>query len=114
MVAPCCHKQIRKEIVKGKQKNELDFLLKYGIFLERQAEMVTDGIRTLILEYFGYKTKVMEFISDAHTPKNVLVIGVKGKETEAVKSAALKKIRETKAYFGIGHHHLERLFGLDT
>eukprot|EP01132_Coremiostelium_polycephalum_P010977 gene10977-13449_t len=114
VVAPCCHKQIRKEIVKGKQKNELDFLLKYGIFLERQAEMVTDGIRTLILEYFGYKTKVMEFISDAHTPKNVLVIGVKGKESEAVKSAALKKIRETKAYFGIGHHHLERLFGLDT
>ena len=29
------------------------------------------------MEYFGYKTKVFEFISDAHTPKNVLVVGVK-------------------------------------
>ena len=45
--------------------------------MERQAEMVTDGLRALILEYFGYKTKVMEFISDVHTPKNVLVVGVK-------------------------------------
>jgi hypothetical protein len=69
VVAPCCHKQIRREIEKNKAQNDLKFLTKYGIFLERQAEMVTDGIRALILEYFGYKTKVFEFISDAHTPK---------------------------------------------
>lgn len=114
VVAPCCHKQIRKEIVKGKRKNELDFLLKYGIFLERQAEMVTDGIRTLILEYYGYKTKVMEFISDMHTPKNILVVGVKGKVNEDKKAEVLQKIKETKAYFGIGYHHLERLLGLEN
>jgi SAM-dependent methyltransferase len=69
VVAPCCHKQIRREMEKGKPANDLDFLLKHGIFLERQAEMVTDGIRSLILEYFGYKTKIFEFISDVHTPK---------------------------------------------
>ena len=69
VVAPCCHKQIRREIEQYKTKNELDFLLKHGIFLERQAEMVTDGIRSLILEYFGYTTKVFEFISGEHTPK---------------------------------------------
>ncbi|MFA4866884.1 MAG: SAM-dependent methyltransferase [Pedobacter sp.] len=118
VVAPCCHKQIRREIEKGKVKNELNFLTKYGIFLERQAEMVTDGIRALVLEYFGYKTKVFEFISDAHTPKNVLVVGIKikGKGTNSKdakqKAEILKKIEETKAYFGIGYHHLERLFDL--
>ena len=114
VVAPCCHKQIRKQITSGKAQNELDFLLKYGIFMERQAEMVTDGIRALILEYFGYKTKVMEFISDVHTPKNVLVVGVKQKEVATDKEAILNKIKETKAYFGIGYHHLERLFGLNV
>jgi len=113
VVAPCCHKQIRKEMTLGKSKNELDFLLKYGIFMERQAEMVTDGIRALILEYFGYKTKVMEFISDVHTPKNVLVVGVKNKTGHVDQTAVLTKIKETKAYFGINYHHLERLFGLD-
>lgn len=120
VVAPCCHKQIRREMEKGKVKNELNFLTKYGIFLERQAEMVTDGIRALVLEYFGYKTKVFEFISDAHTPKNVLVVGIKVRDRETkgkdaqYKAEILRKIEETKAYFGIGYYHLERLFGLSS
>ena len=114
VVAPCCHKQIRKQITIGKAQNELDFLLKYGIFMERQAEMVTDGIRALILEYFGYKTKVMEFVSDVHTPKNVLVVGVKQHDVAIDQEAILTKIKQTKAYFGIGYHHLERLFGLNV
>lgn len=114
VVAPCCHKQIRREMEKNKVSNELSFLTKYGIFMERQAEMVTDGIRALILEYFGYKTKVFEFISDAHTPKNVLVVGTRNKEKGTKhKEEVLQKIKETKAYFGIGYHHLERLLDLD-
>lgn len=122
VVAPCCHKQIRREIEKNKVQNDLNFLTKHGIFLERQAEMVTDGLRALILEYFGYKTKVFEFVSDVHTPKNVLVVGIKSKKLK-VKSEKLdvvseeqkiilQKIKDTKAYFGIGYHHLERLFEL--
>lgn len=113
VVAPCCHKQIRREMEQHKVKNNVSFLTQYGIFLERQAEMVTDGIRALILEYFGYKTKVLEFISDAHTPKNVLVVGIKGKDQSAKrKEEILQKIKDTKAYFGIGYHHLERLLEL--
>ena len=118
VVAPCCHKQIRREIEKHKVKNDVSFLTKYGIFLERQAEMVTDGIRALILEYHGYKTKVFEFISDAHTPKNVLVVGVKRAESSKTKDQSeerakiLQKIKETKSYFGIDYHHLERLLDL--
>ena len=112
VVAPCCHKQIRREIEKNKASNELDFLTKYGIFLERQAEMVTDGIRAMILEYFGYKTKVFQFISDAHTPKNVLVVGIKGKANPKKQAEILEKLKATKAYFGIDYHHLEKLLSL--
>lgn len=118
VVAPCCHKQIRREIEQNKVKNDVSFLTKYGIFLERQAEMVTDGIRALILEYFGYKTKIFEFISDAHTPKNVLVVGVKKAESLKTKAESerqaeiLLKIKASKEYFGIGYHHLERLLKL--
>jgi len=119
VVAPCCHKQIRREIEKNKVKNDVSFLTKYGIFLERQAEMVTDGIRALILEYFGYKTKVFEFISDAHTPKNVLVVGVKkspkslvGSPKNEEQKIILEKIKASKEYFGIGYHHLEKLLEL--
>ena len=112
VVAPCCHHQIRAEIEKNKVKNELDFLLKHGIFLERQAEMVTDGIRALILEYYGYSTKVFQFISDAHTPKNVLVVGRKRNNPDVDQEEILTKIKEIKDFFGIGYHHLEVLMGM--
>jgi len=112
VVAPCCHKQIRREIEKHKTHNDVDFLTKYGIFLERQAEMVTDGIRALILEYYGYKTKVFEFISDANTPKNVMITGVKNKKLPEDQAAILQKIKDAKSYFGIEYHHLEKMMGL--
>jgi tRNA A58 N-methylase Trm61 len=118
VVAPCCHKQIRKQMELTKVKNEFSFLTKHGIFLERQAEMVTDGIRALILEKHGYKTKVFEFISDANTPKNVMIVGTKNKDQRdaAFKSkqeSIQQKIEDTMAYFGIGYHHLERLLEQD-
>lgn len=113
VVAPCCHKQIRKQIEIYKTKNELDFLLKHGIFLERQAEMVTDGIRALILEYFGYSTKVVEFVSDSNTPKNVMIVAEKKSKSESQKIDILAKIKETKKYFGIDFHHLEKRLGLE-
>lgn len=112
VVAPCCHKQIRREIEKHKHKNDLDYLTKHGIFLERQAEMVTDGIRALILEYFGYSTRIFEFISDAHTPKNVMLVGVKNPKAQKQSQALLNKIKEAKSYFGIEQHHLEGLMDL--
>ena len=111
VVAPCCHKQIRREIEKSKTPNDLDFLMKHGIFVERQAEMVTDGLRALILEYFGYTAKVFEFISDAHTPKNVLIVGTKAAKPPK-RDAILKQIKDTKTYFGITTHQLEKLTGL--
>lgn len=112
VVAPCCHKQIRRQLEVSKTCNDLDFLTKYGIFLERQAEMVTDGIRALILEYFGYKTKVFEFISDAHTPKNVMIVGIRDQKMEVRDEKILQKIKDAKSYFGIEYHHLEKMMGI--
>ncbi|GGE26864.1 class I SAM-dependent methyltransferase [Sphingobacterium cellulitidis] len=113
VVAPCCHKQVRRELEAVKAKNDLDFMIKYGIFLERHAEMLTDSIRSLIMEYYGYEMRVMQFISDQHTPKNVMLVGLK-KSTDSKKQAEiLNKIQELKQYFGIGYQHLERLCGLE-
>jgi len=114
VVAPCCHKQIRRELEEGKVVNEVSVLTRFGIFLERQAEMLTDGLRALILEYFGYKTKVFEFISDAHTPKNVLIAGVKSQTpSPRRKEELLLQIKQTKTFFGIKKHYLEELLAID-
>jgi SAM-dependent methyltransferase len=114
VVAPCCHKQIRREMENTKRPEALDFLLKHGIFMERQAEMVTDGMRALILEYFGYTTKVFQFISDAHTPKNVMIVAEKRKHfTTAQQQQAFEKLQNSKTYFGIQQHYLESILTID-
>lgn len=43
--------------------------IKNGILEERQAEIITDGIRALLMEANGYKSQVFEFISSEHTGK---------------------------------------------
>ncbi len=103
VVAPCCHKQLRKEL---NVKNEMQSILKYGILEERQAELLTDGIRALLLESKGYKTKVFEFVSTEHTPKNVMIVGIK---TDKPKVAALAQVEAIKKHYGIGVHFLETL-----
>lgn len=110
VVAPCCHKQVRKAMSQGQPSADMDFLLKYGLFFERQAEMITDSIRTMILEYFGYQTKVVDFISDLHTPKNVLIIAQKKKNHTAVpKADFLQALNKIKSYWGIEQHYLEKI-----
>ena len=111
VVAPCCHKQIRREIEKNKPGNDLDFATRHGIFMERHAEMITDGLRAMILEYCGYATKVFEFISDAHTAKNVMIVATKKSDAQVDKTAIKKKISDAKTYFGITNHHLEKVMG---
>ena len=107
--APCCHKQIRKQM---HPDNALQSITKHGILLERQAEMVTDTIRALILEAFGYQTKVFDFISTEHTPKNVLIVGTKRVTDKSEKEKNLEKVKALKAMFNIEQHYLEKLMGV--
>jgi hypothetical protein len=104
--APCCHKQIRKEM---NVTNELHQIVKFGILKERQAEIITDTIRALILEAFGYKTKVFEFISTEHTPKNVMIVGRKTGKGNPNKEKIFKDIADIREMFGIQSHYLEDL-----
>jgi len=107
--APCCHKQIRKQM---NPDNALQLITKHGILLERQAEMLTDTIRALILEAFGYKTKVFEFISTEHTPKNVLIVGTKREKEINDKEKNLEKVKALKSMFNIQQHYLEKLMSI--
>jgi protein-L-isoaspartate O-methyltransferase len=107
VVAPCCHKQIRREM---KAQNELAPLLRHGILEERQAEIVTDGIRALLLEAEGYHTKVFEFVSTAHTAKNVMITAtLDGRRLNQRRADALAQVAALKAGFGIELHWLEKL-----
>jgi len=105
ITAPCCHKQIRNEM--RKHKNE-DPILQHGIFEERQAEMITDTIRGLILESKNYHTKIFEFISPEHTSKNTIITAVKN-DNKIDQKNNLNRIKLLKEKFGIEKHYLEEL-----
>ncbi len=103
--APCCHKQIRKQI---DCTSSLQSMLQHGIFKERTAEMLTDTIRALLLEANGYTVKIFEFISLEHTGKNILLTAEKQDGT-APETPFLENVKKLKAEFGVKKHYLETL-----
>lgn len=105
VTAPCCHKQIRQQVKGIEQESPI---LKYGIFKERQFEMVTDTIRALLLEEQNYQTKIFEFVSNEHTRKNVMLVGKKSSKNIDSKLISTK-IDSLKNNFGIKEHYLENL-----
>ncbi len=104
--SPCCHKQIRKQMT---PTTEVNSILQFGILKERQAEIVTDTIRALILRAYGYKTHVMEFISTDHTPKNLLITAIKESDPTVPLQNYIDEIEALKTVFGITEHQLEKL-----
>ncbi len=67
---PCCQHEINSSIRRG---GELDIFLRHGIVKERMAALLTDSIRTLILEDMGYSVDVIEFTDFSDSPKNLML-----------------------------------------
>jgi Methyltransferase domain len=103
--APCCHQEIRPQI---KPPEMFKDILKHGIMLEREAETITDGLRGLLLEKSGYSTKLFEFISTEHTPKNNMIVGTRNiRKTDFEKFD--QQIQSIKEFYSISEQRLETL-----
>jgi hypothetical protein len=113
MCAPCCHKELRPQM---EMPSLLRPLFRHGIHLGQEAEMVTDGLRALLLEGRGYEAKIFEFVSLEHTSKNKMILAVKKPETgdrASGRTSAQSQIQDLKAFYGIGEQSLERLLQAD-
>jgi len=108
VVAPCCHKEVRREF---SPPEILRGVLRHGILAERQAELLTDGIRALALEAAGYDTSVFEFISSEHTGKNLMIAATL---RQAKKDAApvREELRALMDFFGLRSQRLVRVLGI--
>jgi len=108
--APCCHKQLRPQLL---SPHPLRPILQHGVHLGQQAEMLTDGLRALLLDACGYDTQVFEFVSLEHTAKNKMILAVK-RAQPANKDKLLQQVREVKAFYGIKEQCLETLLKADA
>jgi len=112
MCSPCCHKQIRPQM---QMPSLLKPMLQHGIHLGQQAEMVTDGLRALLLEAHGYDAQVFEFVALEHTSKNKMILAVRRQgrqdtpQAERRRADVLAQIAELKRFYGIREHCLETL-----
>jgi hypothetical protein len=79
--------------------SEPDALLRHGLLLGRQADLVTDALRAAALESVGYRVDVIEFVSAEHTAKNLLLRAVRapspGRERRAL--AQYRELRDRYA-----------------
>ncbi len=106
VVAPCCQKELRRQLI---APPVLTDALRHGIFQERTAEFVTDALRAQLLEWTGYKTKVIEFISTEHTAKNLMIAAIKTHERGD--NAVAARVREFAKFYGIRHQQLAAHLG---
>lgn len=105
VVAPCCHQEIRPQIVPPEM---LKNVFKHGIMLEREAETLTDGLRALLLEKNGYAARIFEFIATEHTPKNNMIVGTRHEKIFDAKDFDAQ-ITQIKNFYSIREQRLEKL-----
>ena len=98
---PCCQHEINNEL----DDKNFNIINKYGLLKERFSSLLTDAIRANILEYCGYKTQVMEFVSFDNSPKNILI-------RAEYKNLKNKKIKEELKTLLDGYHINQKLYDL--
>lgn len=89
---PCCQHELNRQM----ENQLLQPVLKYGLIKERMAALLTDALRAEILESKGYQVQILEFIDMEHTPKNILIRGVK--KGKAKDGGDYRKVME---FFGV-------------
>lgn len=95
VAVPCCHRDILSQYSYEPFKS----ILKHGIFKARLADMLTDGMRSLLLEAKGYDVSIIEYISPLETPKNLMIRAIKTKdENEDAMSEYLNLMSSLNVY----------------
>lgn len=94
---PCCQHELNGQM----ESENYGILTRYGLLKERTAAIMTDAIRANLLEYFGYKTQILEFIDFTHTPKNLLIRAVKGNIPKEHKMQMLNEVEQLIEEFSL-------------
>ncbi|MGQ0467466.1 MAG: methyltransferase [Sporichthyaceae bacterium] len=76
LAAPCCHHETAATVRAAGAPGAYAALARHGILRERMADVLTDGLRAMLLRLCGYRVDVVEFVSSEHTARNVAIRAV--------------------------------------
>ncbi len=105
MTVPCCQKELRPQF---KAPRDEQPLFKHDTYKDRFSQMLTDAMRGLLMESQGYRTRISEFISDAHTHRNVMIAGVFDPASHE-RDAKRDEVAAMKQRYRVDHQRLETL-----
>ena len=94
VIVPCCHKEMIDQI----DAEDLAPLYKHNIFRARLNDLLTDSLRSLFIESYGYEVSALEYISPLDTPKNLMIRAVK---TSPENAEARKQYQDMKKFFNV-------------
>jgi SAM-dependent methyltransferase len=77
LAAPCCHHDLQTQVSAASAPAPYAVLARHGLLRERFVDVLTDGIRAAVLRLLGYRVDTVEFVSDAHTPRNLMIRAVR-------------------------------------
>ena len=104
---PCCHHDLNDKIGAG-EGDVLRPMVRHGILKQRLADLATDAFRALALRIMGYRTDVIEFVSQEHTGRNLMIRAVKG--ANVGDREFVEEWKRMKTFFGV-EPYLERALG---
>lgn len=96
-IAPCCQHELRH----GLKEHPLAWISRYGLLEQRLADVLTDGLRCLVLEALGYKVNVIRFADLDLTPKNLLIQAVRAQMPKGRNAERAQEARSFAEAFGV-------------
>jgi SAM-dependent methyltransferase len=105
VVSPCCQHELRPQLT---APAGLEPLFRHGIQVDRMTVTVTDTLRCLYLEAWGYQTRIQEFVGTEHTAKNLLIVASRTRKPGR-REDLVERALEFQHQFGIQQQRLGTL-----
>jgi len=77
LAAPCCHHDLQAQVARHDAPAPYGVVTRYGLLRERFVDVLTDAVRGALMRVLGYRVDAVEFVSDEHTNRNLMLRAVR-------------------------------------
>ena len=76
LASPCCHHDLQQQIG-TRVPSPYELVTGSGILRQRFIDILTDSIRAQLIRIVGYRVDVIEYVSDEHTNRNLMIRAIR-------------------------------------